>query len=78
MHGYALIHLVGKLGIKEILDTAEFEIVIANIDNGGFFSLYTNYSFRRAPSSEAIEKLRVALDEEEGPKCNPYKAKTEA
>ena len=64
----ASIHLVGKLGIKEILDTAKFEIVITNIDNGGFLSLYTNYSFRHAPSSEAIEKLRVALGEQEGPK----------
>lgn len=63
----ALAHLVDKLDIKEILATTATEMIVANPHNG-FLSLYTNYSVRRAPSLEAIEKLRVALGEEEGPK----------
>ena len=46
---------------------ANVSVIIAN-ENNGFLSLYTNYSLTRAPSAEAIEKLRVALGEEEGPK----------
>ena len=63
----ALADLTGKLGITEILKTADIEIVVTE-NKALFVSLYTNYSVRRAPSAEAIEKLRVALGEEEGPK----------
>ena len=63
----ALADPTGKLGITEILKTADIEIVVTE-NKALFVSLYTNYSVRRAPSAEAIEKLRVALGEEEGPK----------
>ncbi|ETW83582.1 hypothetical protein HETIRDRAFT_313928, partial [Heterobasidion irregulare TC 32-1] len=63
----ALADLMGKLGITEILKTVDIEIVVTE-NKALFVSLYTNYSVRCTPAAEAIEKLRVALGEEEGPK----------
>ena len=63
----ALEDLAAKHDMEDILDFICIERFVRD-GKGGFISLYTNYTRKQAPPAEVIEKLRVVLGEDEGPK----------